>query len=119
MTETTVNIHFAKTHLSRLIEQVSAGESVVIANAGRPVARLVPYEAPTRPVAPPGSLVGRGFSIGPDFDAPVELLYDVFEEGQVPQRRVAESLQRATLEPGRVNAPIDEPDEARAQADGA
>lgn len=119
MTEDIVNIHFAKTHLSRLIEQVSAGESVVIANAGRPVARLVPYEAPTRPVAPPGSLVGRGFSIGPDFDAPVELLYDVFEAVQVPQRRVAESPERAGIKPGRVDAPIDDPDEARAQADGA
>jgi prevent-host-death family protein len=119
MAESTVNIHFAKTHLSRLIEQVSAGESVVIANAGRPVARLVPYEAPTRPVAPPGSLVGRGFSIGPDFDAPVELLYDVFGEVPVPPRRVAKPPERAAIEPGRVDAPVDVPDDARAQADGA
>ena len=41
MTTTTVNIHYAKTHLSRLIEQVAAGESVVIANAGRPVAQAI------------------------------------------------------------------------------
>lgn len=39
---TTVNIHEAKTHLSRLIEKVGAGEEVVIARAGKPVARLVP-----------------------------------------------------------------------------
>ena len=39
---TTLNIHAAKTHLSRLIEDVAGGEEVVIAKAGKPVARLVP-----------------------------------------------------------------------------
>jgi prevent-host-death family protein len=38
-----VNVHEAKTHLSRLLDRVSRGEDVVIAKAGRPVARLVPY----------------------------------------------------------------------------
>lgn len=38
-----VNVHAAKTNLSRLIERVEAGEDVVIARAGRPVVRLVPY----------------------------------------------------------------------------
>lgn len=38
-----VNVHEAKTHLSRLLERVSAGEEIVIAKAGRPVAKLVPY----------------------------------------------------------------------------
>ena len=38
-----VNIHEAKTHLSRLLERVAAGESIVIAKAGRPVADLVPH----------------------------------------------------------------------------
>lgn len=37
-----VNIHEAKTHLSRLVERVEAGEEIVIARGGRPVARLVP-----------------------------------------------------------------------------
>jgi prevent-host-death family protein len=72
-----VNIHHAKTHLSKLIEQVEAGDSVVIAKAGRPVARLVPFESAPRPVAAPGSLAGRGFSIGPDFDAPIESLQPI------------------------------------------
>ncbi len=36
-----INIHEAKTHLSRLVEQAAAGEEIVIARAGRPVARLV------------------------------------------------------------------------------
>jgi prevent-host-death family protein len=39
-----VNIHAAKTNLSRLLEQVEAGEEVVIARAGKPVAKLVPFE---------------------------------------------------------------------------
>jgi prevent-host-death family protein len=46
---TTVNIHQAKTHLSRLLEQVKAGRPVVIAKSGRPVARLVPLAEAPRP----------------------------------------------------------------------
>jgi len=40
----TVNVHEAKTHLSRLLERVERGEEIVIARAGKPVARLVPAE---------------------------------------------------------------------------
>ncbi len=40
-----VNIHEAKTHLSRLLEQVAAGERVVISKAGKPIAELVPHQA--------------------------------------------------------------------------
>ena len=40
---TTVNMHEAKTHLSRLVERVEHGESIIIARAGRPVAELRPY----------------------------------------------------------------------------
>ena len=60
----TVNIHEAKTHLSRLLEAVAAGESVVIAKAGKPVARLVRVEAPARRI---GFLTGLG-SVPDDFD---------------------------------------------------
>jgi prevent-host-death family protein len=45
----TVNIHEAKTRLSQLIERVEAGEEVVIARAGRPVARLSPLVRPQTP----------------------------------------------------------------------
>ena len=45
-----VNIHEAKTHLSRLVERVQAGEEIVIAKAGRPAARLVPIEGTRKPV---------------------------------------------------------------------
>ncbi|MGH2464081.1 MAG: type II toxin-antitoxin system Phd/YefM family antitoxin [Candidatus Limnocylindrales bacterium] len=72
-----VNIHQAKTHLSRLVEEVEAGNEIVIARAGRPVARLVPYAARREPRVPGAwrNLV----RLAPDFDAtPVELL-DAFE----------------------------------------
>jgi prevent-host-death family protein len=42
-----VNIHEAKTHLSRLLERVAAGERVVISKAGTPIADLVPHQAAT------------------------------------------------------------------------
>ncbi|MDE2005250.1 MAG: type II toxin-antitoxin system Phd/YefM family antitoxin [Rhodospirillales bacterium] len=45
----TVNIHDAKTHLSRLIEQAAKGEKVIIAKAGKPLVRLTALEAPARP----------------------------------------------------------------------
>jgi prevent-host-death family protein len=44
-----VNIHEAKTHLSKLLRRVTAGEEIVIARAGKPVARLVPVAEPPRP----------------------------------------------------------------------
>jgi len=48
---TTVNIHDAKTHLSQLLARVLAGEEVVIAKAGKPIARLTPIR-PLEPRAP-------------------------------------------------------------------
>ena len=66
----TVNIHAAKTHLSRLIEEVHAGEEVVIAKAGRPVARLVAIERAGARRRGLGALKGR-IRIGADFDAPL------------------------------------------------
>lgn len=63
-----VNIHAAKTHLSRLVERAAAGEEIVIARAGRPAARLVPVRA--RGQRPLGTLRGR-IGIGDDFDDPL------------------------------------------------
>ena len=60
---TTVNVHQAKTHLSKLLERVAAGEEVVIARAGRPVARLVPInpKEPRRPGLAKGRLTEAFF----------------------------------------------------------
>jgi prevent-host-death family protein len=55
-----INIHEAKTHLSRLIERVEAGEEFVIARAGRPAARLVPLEKVGRPIKSGGLKIPGG-----------------------------------------------------------
>jgi prevent-host-death family protein len=65
----TVNIHEAKTHLSRLVDEAAQGREIVIAKAGRPVARLVPL-SPQAPRKVFGLLKGR-IKVGKDFDAPL------------------------------------------------
>jgi prevent-host-death family protein len=64
-----VNIHEAKTHLSRLLSRIAAGEEVIIARAGKPVARLVPFHQP-KGKRPLGIDKGR-YEVPPDFDAPL------------------------------------------------
>ena len=64
-----VNIHQAKTHLSRLIERVARGEEIVIARSGKPVARLVPYIRANEP-RQFGTMRGR-ISLADDFDDPL------------------------------------------------
>lgn len=64
-----VNIHEAKTHLSRLIERVEAGEEITIARAGRPVAMLVRFPVRREP-RKPGIWKGR-VVIHPGFDDPL------------------------------------------------
>jgi prevent-host-death family protein len=64
----TVNIHEAKTHLSRLIEQVVRGEPFVIAKAGKPLVKVVPLEAGDIGTTPRiGFLVGE-IAVPDDFD---------------------------------------------------
>lgn len=76
---TTVNIHAAKTHLSRLVDAAAAGEEIVIARAGRPLARLVPLAPEAEPRRRLGILAGR-LTVPADFDAPLpEDLLDAFE----------------------------------------
>lgn len=65
-----VNIHQAKTHLSRLVEQAAKGEEIVIAKAGRPVARLVALAKPGRKKRKPGALKGK-MKLLPGWDAPM------------------------------------------------
>ena len=76
MTET-VNVHEAKTHLSRLLQLVERGQEVTIARAGHPIARLVPVKPPE------GREVGFASGmiwIADDFDAPLpDDMLDDFE----------------------------------------
>jgi prevent-host-death family protein len=62
-----VNIHQAKTQLSRVLERVAAGEEIVIAKSGKPVAKLVPFRKVARQ---PDRLKGK-IKLGRDFDAPL------------------------------------------------
>ena len=63
-----INIHEAKTHFSRLVDEVAAGEEIIIAKAGRPTVRLVPLEAALdRPKSLIGFLAGR-LEVPDDFD---------------------------------------------------
>jgi prevent-host-death family protein len=64
-----INIHEAKTHLSRLVEQAATGQEIVISKAGKPMARLVPIEARVKPKRF-GLLKGR-FTVPDNFDAPL------------------------------------------------
>ena len=75
---TQINIHEAKTHLSRLVEEAAGGAEIVIAKAGKPMAKLVGIGAGA-PVRKPGALKGR-IRIAEDFDAPLPAeVLDAFE----------------------------------------
>jgi prevent-host-death family protein len=64
----TVNIHQAKTHLSRLVERAARGESFVIAKAGRPMVKVVPLGKEERRKAKRLGFLGGVFKVPEDFD---------------------------------------------------
>lgn len=75
----TVNLHAAKTQLSRLVDEAASGEEIVIARAGKPVAKLVRIEEKQLPPRQLGILEGQ-FVVPEDFDAPLpDWLLDAFE----------------------------------------
>ena len=65
-----INIHEAKTHLSRIVDEVAAGAEVIIAKAGKPMARLMPIAAVRRPKKL-GLLKGK-IKVPDDFNAPLD-----------------------------------------------
>jgi prevent-host-death family protein len=73
-----VNVHEAKTHLSRLLQRVMAGEEIIIAKSGVPVARIVPI-VPRKAQRVAGSARGK-FYMADDFDAPLpDVIAESFE----------------------------------------
>ena len=72
-----VDVEEAKTHLSRLLERVEAGEHIMVSRNGRPVARLIPY-TPDRKPRRPGALQGR-IHMADDFDQTTEQVIQAFE----------------------------------------
>jgi len=80
-----VNIHEAKTHLSRLLQRVAAGEEVTIARSGTPVARLIAVEPEKKKIRPLGMDKGKIW-IADDFDAPLpDDLLKAFYGGEIPK----------------------------------
>ncbi|NJO76206.1 MAG: type II toxin-antitoxin system Phd/YefM family antitoxin [Leptolyngbyaceae cyanobacterium RM1_406_9] len=78
----TVNIHQAKTNLSRLLSRVELGEEIIISNRGIPIAKLVPFYNSSNRRASLGLDRGR-FTVPEDFDAPLpEEILAAFEGGE-------------------------------------
>ncbi|HEX3735540.1 MAG TPA: type II toxin-antitoxin system Phd/YefM family antitoxin [Solirubrobacterales bacterium] len=77
-----VNMHEAKTHLSRLVERVEAGAEIVINRAGTPAAKLVPVEEKKPGPRKLGGWKGKVW-ISPDFDEPDEELERLFYDGEL------------------------------------
>lgn len=74
----TVNIHEAKTHLSRLVEQASSGDSFIIAKAGKPLVKVIPLNAPKKKKRI-GFLKGH-IQVPDDFDSMgADFIQDLFE----------------------------------------
>lgn len=64
------NIHSAKTHLSRLVQQALDGDEVIVCKGGKPLVRLVPLASNSRPA--PGLDRGLVVEMADDFDAPMD-----------------------------------------------
>ena len=78
-----VNIHEAKTHLSRLVKEAAKGKEIVIAIAGKPAARLVSLKTAPAKKRKPGRLKGK-IRIADDFDAPLpDELLKQFNKGPI------------------------------------
>ena len=62
-----VNVHHAKTHLSKLLAEVEKGQEIIVARDGKPVAKIIPFKMEKQRPFPFGDLKGKGW-IAPDFD---------------------------------------------------
>lgn len=75
-----LNLYEAKTQLSALVDRVAAGDEIVIAKNGKPMAKLVPIRK--RPLRKPGSLKGKIW-MSDDFDAAMPDVVDAFENSTI------------------------------------
>jgi len=77
-----INVHECKTHLSKLISDAEAGQTVVIGRNGTPVAMLVPFNPARLPPRKGGQLRGKVW-MSPDFDDPDPEIEQLFYEGDL------------------------------------
>lgn len=89
-----MNIHEAKTQLSKLVEKAAAGEEIVIAKAGKPMAKLVPYTPPIAPRAG-GFLAGQIWE-SPDCWEPDAELAELMTSGDVEPQAVTKVAEDET-----------------------
>jgi prevent-host-death family protein len=89
----TFNIHETKTHLSRLLARVQAGEGFIIAKAGKPIAHVIPCPVEPRKPRRPGAWKGRGW-MAPDFDqTPPEVIASFYESVIFPVEETKEKVE--------------------------
>ncbi|MEK7949885.1 type II toxin-antitoxin system Phd/YefM family antitoxin [Luteolibacter soli] len=86
-----MNIHEAKTHLSKLIERVAAGEEIVISKAGKPVAKLVPYSAQVTPRTG-GFLAGQIWESADCWEPDSELTDSMTKSPLFPEERYSSKV---------------------------
>lgn len=86
------NIQAAKTHLSRLVERAAVGEEIIIAKAGKPMAKLVPYEAEPKKPRTPGILKGQIWESPDCWDEDEELI-DLMYNGPLFPEEVNDGIQ--------------------------
>jgi prevent-host-death family protein len=76
----TINIHEAKTHLSRLVDQAAAGEPFIIAKAGKPIVRVVPLDTPDAAQRSRLGFLAGQIAVPDDFDTMgAETIEDLFD----------------------------------------
>jgi prevent-host-death family protein len=78
-----VDIHEAKTHLSRLVEEAAKGEPFIIAKAGKPMVKLVPVEAAESARRPPIGFLKGEINVPDDFDAMDAEIKRLFLDGPI------------------------------------
>ena len=81
----TINLYDAKTNLSKLVDRAAAGEEIVIAKAGKPKAKLVPYEAPRKRRVFGQNLLGITY-MADDWDGPLPPEIHAISTAQAPVR---------------------------------
>jgi len=69
LTDDIVNVHEAKTHLSRLLQRVAQGETIILAKSGKPVAKVVPFDTPSPDQQKRLGFLDGAFEIPDDFDS--------------------------------------------------
>lgn len=92
-----VNLYEAKTHLSQLVKEAAAGREIIIANAGQPMARLMPLVTERKPQREPGQWKGRIW-IADDFDDPLpDDILAAFEgkddDATMPSSEIADDIE--------------------------